>query len=92
MDGVFGQLRQTLAVILSDSVSEFALSPNARQQKWVADTAACSHIRFPQAQPVKVAAVLQKLAAYHQSRGPPEAELAKKRTRESDLVARLIRR
>lgn len=35
MNGIFAQIRQTLAVILSDSVSEFALSPNARATKCV---------------------------------------------------------
>ncbi|KAL4399832.1 Rab GTPase-binding exocyst subunit S15 [Malassezia pachydermatis] len=35
IDGVFGQIRQTLGVILSESVSEFALSPLARNQKYV---------------------------------------------------------
>lgn len=35
IDGVFGQIRQTLGVVLSESVSEFALSPTARHQKYV---------------------------------------------------------
>lgn len=79
MDAVFGQIRQTLAVILSESISEYALSPLARNQK------------FPQAQPIKVANVLDKLAQFHAMQ-PGHAELAAKRAREREMVARLIRR
>ncbi|WFD05365.1 Rab GTPase-binding exocyst subunit S15 [Malassezia vespertilionis] len=79
MDSVFGQIRQTLAVILSESVSEYALSPLARNQK------------FPQAQPVKVANILEKLVKYY-SQVPGEHEYANKRLRERDLVSRLIRK
>lgn len=80
MDGIFAQIRQTLAVILSDSVSEFALSPNARATK------------FSQAQPIKVAAILNKLVAYHTAKGPAHATLAMRRTRERDMVSRIISR
>lgn len=80
MDGVFGQIRQTLAVILSDSVSEYALSPVARQQK------------FAQVQPLKVAGVLEKLVAYHQAHGASQADQAAKRIRERDMVLRLVSR
>ncbi|WFD29125.1 Rab GTPase-binding exocyst subunit S15 [Malassezia sp. CBS 17886] len=79
MDAIFGQIRQTLAVILSESVSEYALSPLARQQK------------FPQAQPVKVASILDKLVHYYSSQ-PRSSEQASKRLREREMVARLIRR
>ena len=80
MDSVFGQIRQTLAVILSDSVSEYALSPVARQQK------------FAQVQPLKVAGVLEKLVAYHQAHGASQADQAAKRIRERDMVLRLVSR
>ncbi|WFD25756.1 Rab GTPase-binding exocyst subunit S15 [Malassezia nana] len=79
MEGVFGQIRQTLAVILSESVSEYALSSLARSQK------------FPQAQPVKVSQILDKLAAFYASQ-PGQTELAQKCQRERDMVRRLIQR
>ena len=90
MDAVFGQVRQTLAVILSESVSEYALSPLARSQKYVTALAA-SNSRFPQAQPVKVAGILDKLVAYYITQ-PGQSELATKRRREREIVARLIQR
>ena len=79
MDGVFGQIRQTLAVILSESISEYALSPLARNQK------------FPQAQPTKVAAILDKLVQYYSTQ-PGGVEAASRCLRERELVTRLIRR
>ncbi|KAI3628205.1 Rab GTPase-binding exocyst subunit S15 [Malassezia furfur] len=79
MDGVFGQVRQTLAVVLSESISEYALSPLARNQK------------FPQAQPTKVASILDKLVQYYTTQ-PGGTEAASKRLREREMVARLIRR
>ena len=79
MDGVFGQIRQTLAVILSESVSEYALSPLARNQK------------FPQAQPTKVANILEKLVQFYSAQ-PGQSDAALKRLREREMVTRLIRR
>ncbi|WFC98728.1 Rab GTPase-binding exocyst subunit S15 [Malassezia yamatoensis] len=79
IEGVFGQIRQTLAVVLSESISEYALSPLSRNQK------------FPQAQPTKVSSILEKLAQYHASQ-PHGSEAAAQRTREREMVARLIRR
>jgi len=87
MENVFGQIRQTLAVILSESVSEYALSPLARSQKYVS----WSHTRFSQVQPVKVAQILDKLGAFYISQ-PGRGDLAQKCQRERDMVRRLIQR
>ena len=75
IENVFGQIRQTLGVILSESVSEYALSQQARTQK------------FPQVQPVKVAAILDKLCQGYAHLGMPELSLKCKR--EYELVMRL---
>ena len=75
IENVFGQIRQTLGVILSESVSEYALSQQARTQK------------FPQVQPVKVAAILDKLCQGYAHLGMPELSLNCKR--EYELVMRL---
>ncbi|KAN0062930.1 Rab GTPase-binding exocyst subunit S15 [Thecaphora frezii] len=76
----FEELRQTLAVVLTDSVNEFAHNSTARM------------VRFPRAQPAKVAAILERIARFHSSKGPAEAEMATKRSREKDAVLRLVRR
>lgn len=87
MENVFGQIRQTLAVVLSESVSEYALSPLARSQKYVS----YSNPRFSQVQPVKVAQILDKLGAYYSSQSG-RGDLAQKCMRERDMVRRLIQR
>lgn len=78
IETVFGQVRQTLGVILSESVSEYALSQQARAQK------------FPQVQPVKVAAILEKLSRGYAHLGLHD--LAANCTREQELVMRLNQR
>ncbi|EPQ27215.1 uncharacterized protein PFL1_05138 [Pseudozyma flocculosa PF-1] len=77
---VFEEVRQTLGVLLTDSVNEYAHNTTMRQTK------------YSKAQPLKVAGILERIARYHSSRGPAEAELAARRSRERDAVARLIRR
>lgn len=73
-------LFKTIAVPMNDAVSEYAMAPSVRQQK------------YSEAQAVKVAGILEKMARYHMVRGPQEADLAAKRSKEKDTVLRLVRR
>ena len=75
IENVFGQIRQTLGVILSESVSEYALSRQART------------LKFPQVQPIKVAAILEKLCQGYAHSGIPDLALSCQR--EYELVMRL---
>lgn len=76
----WAEIRQTLAIILSDAVAEY-VQPSARMQS------------YPEAKPAKVAGVLDRLARYHTSKSgqSKEQEMGARRMRERDQVARLRR-
>ena len=70
---------QTLSIPLHDAVSEYVGDARARSTK------------YAEAQPAKVALILERLARFHATKGPAQADLANKRSRERDMVGRLVR-
>lgn len=84
VDGIWAEARQTVSIALATEggasgggVTEY-LSPTARSTS------------LRQAQPAKVAGVLDRLGKWHLSRG--EQEIAARRFKERDQVGRILRR
>ncbi|PWN42536.1 exocyst complex subunit Sec15-like protein [Ceraceosorus guamensis] len=80
IDKVFDEIRQTLSIPLNDAVSDYVGDARSRSSK------------YPAVQAVKLAGVLERLTKWHAGRGPSESDLMNRRSREKDMVGRLVRR
>lgn len=80
VDGIWAEVKQTIAVPLNDAVTEY-VQPMTRAKD------------YREVKAVKVAAILDRLARYHASRtSAQDQELASRRMKERDQVSRLVRR
>lgn len=84
VDTIWAEARQTIAIALGDNAS----SSGGGVTEYLSPTARSTSLR--EAQPAKVAGVLDRLGKWHLSRG--EQEIAARRFKERDQVGRILRR